>query len=423
MPEAIALLDCNNFYASVERVFDARLHKKPVVVLSNNDGCIVARSNEAKRIGVTMGAPLFKIEGFLAENDAEIFSSNYELYGDMSQRVMEHLQAFTPAVEVYSIDEAFLELDAGMNKKDFDCLGREMQAKIYKWTGVPVSVGIAETKTLAKLANKLAKKSEKADGVLDLYQSPHQELALERTGISDIWGIGRASLIKLKQQNIHTARELRDVELRWARKALSVTGARVITELRGIRAFPLELNPPPRYSITSSRSFGQSVYQLKDVREAVAAFLSKAAEKLRRYKLAAHSITVFISTSRFAKEFDCYSNAATHSAAYPTDINQELQSWAFGCLQNIFKEGFAYGKAGIILGGLVPSDNLTTRMFDDERWERFRRVMCAVDEINRKFGSQTIRFAVAKTAGAWSGKTNRRSPRYTTRLNEILRVR
>ncbi|MDQ4121963.1 MAG: Y-family DNA polymerase [Acidobacteriota bacterium] len=417
MPQAIALIDCNNFYASCERAFDASLRKKPIVVLSNNDGCIIARSEEAKQLGVTMGAPLFKIEGLLDANDAEIFSSNYELYGDMSRRVMENLQQFTPEVEIYSIDEAFLGLDA--EKISLDSLGREIQEKIYKWTHIPVSIGIAETKTLAKIANKIAKKSDKATGVLNLYQSPYQELALEKTAVSDVWGIGRASTVKLKQINVNTAKELRDVDLRWARKALTVMGARVVTELRGIRAFPLELNPPPRYSITCSRSFGETVKDFRDLREAVAVFLTKAAEKLRHHQLAAQSITVLISTSRFVPEGEYYSNAATHSSAFPTDVNQELQAWALDCLKSIYRPEYTYRRAGIILGGLVPSDKLTERMFNDEKWERFRRVMRAVDEINRKFGRNTVRFLVAKPNGKWSGKAGRLSPRYTTKLSEI----
>ncbi len=421
MPEAIGLCDANNFYASCERVFDARLRKKPVVVLSNNDGCVIARSNEAKQLGINMGAPMFKIENWLEQCEVEVFSSNYELYGDMSARLMENLTFFTPEVEIYSIDEAFLGLDAG--KRSFESIGREIKESLLKWTHIPVSIGIAETKTLAKLANKLAKTSDKADGVLDLYKSPYQELALESTPVGDIWGIGRASVAKLKEQNVLTAKELRDIDLRWAKKALTVVGGRVITELRGIRAFPLELNPPPRYSITCSRSFAETITSPKDLRTAVAVYLSKAAERLRHHKLAANSVTVFISTSRFVSDVEYYSNTATHSSAYASDINQELQEWAFKCLGSIYKTGYSYRKAGIILGGLVPAEPLTTRMFDDERWERYRRVMSAVDEINRKFGRGTIRLCVANSAGAWSGRADRRSPRYTTRLNEVLTIK
>jgi DNA polymerase V len=420
MPQAIALLDCNNFYASCERVFDARLRKRPIVVLSNNDGCVISRSDEAKEAGVPMGAKLFKVAGLIDENNGEILSSNYELYGDMSGRVMENLAEFTPEIEVYSIDEAFLGLDE--SKQSFTKIGREIQEAIQKRTGLPVSIGIAETKTLAKLANRIARDSKKADGVLDLFRSPYTDLALKRTAVGKVWGIGPNYVRTLDSNNIKTAFDLRQMDLRRARKLLSVVGARVVMELRGIQTLPLDLNPPPRRSITCSRSFGQNVLESKVLREAVAVFLAQAAEKLRRHRLAAQAVTVFISTNRFNQLSDYYSNSATYNSAYPTDINHELQTWTFNCLDKIFQQGFAYHKAGIILSGLVPAERLTTRMFDETRWQRFRSVMTAVDEINRKFGRNTVRFAVANPNGAWQGKCAYRSPRYTTRLNEVMQV-
>ena len=420
MPEAIALLDCNNFYASCERAFDASLRKKPVVVLSNNDGCVIARSQEAKDLGVAMGAPLFKVRGLLEANDAEIFSSNYTLYGDMSSRVMGSLDEFTPHVEVYSIDEAFMQLDCGA--RTFDNLGREIKEKIGKWTGVPVSLGIAETKTLAKIANRIAKKSEKARGVLDLYKSPHQKLALRRTAVEDVWGIGAAYAQKLKMRGVETALSLRDIDLRWARKMLSVVGARTVVELRGIRAFPLEQNPHLAKSITCSRSFGSAVSDYKDVREAVAVFLSQAAEKLRRARLAAQSVTVFVSTDRLQPVPEYYQNAATYNSAYPSDINQELQAWAYRCLDRIWRDGYEYRKAGVLLAGLTPADKLTSRMYDDERWERFRSVTRAMDEINQKWGRGTVRFGMVDIKAKWRGRAGRISRRYTTRLAEVMQV-
>lgn len=420
MEPAIALLDCNNFYASVERVFDASTQKRPIVVLSANDGCIISRSREARELPVAMGAPLFKVEELLSEHNAAVLSANFTLYGDMSARVMESLQTFTPDVEVYSVDEAFLQIDA--EKNDLTALGFEIQEKLYKWTGIPASIGIAETKTLAKLTNKIAKDSEKTNGVLNLYRSPYLNAALERTPVERVWGVGAASTKKLKQQGIETARQLRDMDLRRARKMLSVVGARIVLELRGVRCLPLDTNPPPRRSITVSRSFGEKITELKFLREAVALFLTRAAEKLRKHNLAAHAITVFVATNRFQPE-NYYSNAATYSSAYPTDVNQELQTRALGCLEKIFRAGFFYCRAGVILSGLVPADKLTARMYDDERWERFRKVMKAVDEINRKFGRDTIRFAVVNPEASWQGKCERRSSRYTTRFDEILRVK
>jgi DNA polymerase V len=255
-----------------------------------------------------------------------------------------------------------------------------------------------------------------------LYRSPYLDAALERTPIEKVWGIGRNYAKTLQKCGIKTALGLRDAELRWARKTLSVVGARIVLELRGVRCLPLDANPPPRRSITCSRSFGERITELKFLREAVAVFLTRAAEKLRRHNLAAHAITVFTATNRF-QPANYYSNAATHSSNYPTDSNHELQTWAFACLEKIFRAGFIYCKAGVILSGLVPADKLTTRMYDDERWERFRRVMRAIDEINRKFGRDTVRFAVAKPDGVWRGRAERLSPRYTTRFGEIMLVK
>jgi len=234
MNNAIALLDCNNFYASCERVFDARVKRKPIVILSNNDGCVIARSEEAKEIGVTMGSPLFKVEALLDEHDAEIFSSNYALYGDMSGRVMNLLQNFTPEIEIYSIDEAFLNLEP--RKKSLDNLAYSIREKIYKWTGIPVSIGIAETKVLAKIANKRAKGSElREKGVLNLYRSDKTELILKETKVNDIWGIGYRSALKLKANEILTAWQMRETDNRFIRRLLTVTGARIALELRGIK--------------------------------------------------------------------------------------------------------------------------------------------------------------------------------------------
>lgn len=421
MGQAIALIDCNSFYVSCERVFDRSLHKKPTVVLSNNDGCVIARSDEARQIGVSMGAPLFKVENLLESNDASVYSSNYALYGDMSSRVMDHLRDFAPAVEIHSIDEAFLALDAAQNK--LDKLGRDIREKLYKWTGIPTSVGIAETKTLAKIANKLVKKSEKADGVLNLYESPYTDLALEKTAVDDVWGIGSAYAAKLKHYGVDDAKKLKNVDIRWARKALTVVGARTVLELRGEPCIPLEISSQQKKTITCSRSFGHSVTDYKDVREAVAVFVATTAEKLRRNNLAARAMTVFISTDRFHPIPQPYSNISTYSSAFPSDSNHELQAWAFSCLSRILKPGYEYRRAGVFLSGLMPSNKLTERMYNDENWERFRFVFRAMDEINRKCGKDTVRFGLPKIQGNWLGHSENRSQRYTTRFNEILCIK
>jgi DNA polymerase V len=422
MSQTIALVDCNNFYVSCERVFDSKLTSRPVIVLSNNDGCVVARSQEAKALGIKMGVPLFQIQQLVEAYDVKVYSSNYALYGDMSQRVMGALQEFTPEVEVYSIDEAFMNLQGCRigSPRDLRDLGFAIREKVRQWTGIPVTVGIAETKTLAKLANHLAKKSDKCAGILNLVRSPYKDEALSRTPVEEIWGVGPAYSKLLKQKQIMTALHLRDVDTRWARKAMTVTGARIVMELRGVSCLPLEVCPQAKKSITCSRSFGKAVETLAEVREAVAFYITRAAEKLRRGKLAASVITTFIQTDRFS-EAPQYYNAGTHTLAYPTDSTQELLASAMDALERIFKEGFKYRKAGVILNGLTPADQLTLRMFDNTH-ERFRQVMVAVDQINRKYGRDTVRFAIASPDGRWKTKFQKRSPRYTTCLQEVLNI-
>jgi DNA polymerase V len=421
MNNAIALVDCNNFYASCERVFDASVKRKPVVVLSNNDGCVIARSEEAKQIGVTMGAPLFKIESLLSEFDAEIFSSNYALYGDMSGRVMSLLENFTPDVEIYSIDEAFMSLEPRRNS--LDNLAHSIREKMYKWTGIPVSVGIAETKVLAKIANRRAKKGElKEKGVLNLYRSDKTEPILKETNVEDVWGIGYRSALKLKANDILTAWQLREMDNRFVRRLLTVTGARIALELRGVKCLPFELVQTKKHSITCSRSFGQTITNYELIKEAVLYFLTRACEKMRKHNLAANAVTIFIGTDRFRPAPEPYSNTATYSSTYPTDSNQEIQEWAIKTLERIFKRGYEYRKAGIILSGLVPKDSLTKRMFDDARFEKQHKLMRAVDELNGKFGKDTVRFGCVKTEGNWKMKQTRKSPGYTTNWNELLTI-
>lgn len=420
MPNAFALVDCNNFYVSVERVFDPKLRRKPVVVLSNNDGCVISRSEEAKQIGIKMGTPLFKVQNLIEQNKVEIFSSNYELYGDMSARFMGTLREFTPEIEIYSIDEAFLGFDP--KRDNLNEIGFSIREKVKKWTGLPTSIGIAQTKTLAKLANRIARKSNKAKGVLNLYHSPFLNEALKITEVGDIWGISRNTVEKLLRHNIKTAFDLSAMDLRAARKLLSVVGARIILELRGVSCLSLETVKPKRHSVTCSRSFGRSIENYPQMREAVAVFAARAAEKLRKQNLAAKFITVFIATDRYNSQPSYYSNAFTCGSIYPTDTNFELQKLAFLCLNKIFDKGYVYKKAGVTLSGLVSADGLTGRLFDEKENERLQRVTKAVDEINRKFGRDTIRFAVANSKGVWQGKCAYRSNRYTTQFKEILTV-
>lgn len=421
---AIALLDCNNFYVSCERAFDATIKHQPVVVLSNNDGCIISRSDEAKEIGISMGSPLFKVHDLLEETETAIFSSNYALYGDMSFRVMNLLQKFTPEVEVYSIDEAFLSLEV-KKRISPESLGLHIREKIYKWTGIPVSIGIAETKVLAKIANKRAKKEKlKTKGVLNLYQSTKVEPILKETEVQDIWGIGYRSALKLKQQNILNGWQLREADNRYIRRLLSVVGARIALELRGIKCLPFEQGEQiKKHNITCSRSFGQTVNQYKYLKGAMLYFLTRACEKLRKHQLTANAVTVFVSTDRFRPIPFEYANSGTFTSAYPTDSTSEIQEWGIETLKRIYKEGFEYRKAGVILSGLLPTEKLTKRMFNEEKFQQHHRLMKAIDEINRKFGKDTIRFGRFEGEEFWQMKQLRKSQSYTTNWNELMKVK
>lgn len=418
MPSAVALVDCNNFYASCERVFDARLIGRPVVVLSNNDGNIVARSNEVKALGIENGAPLFQSLPLLEEHDAAILSSNYALYGDMSHRVMTVLGDFTDEMETYSIDEAFLRLHINP-RESFAELGREIRRRVLKHTGIPVSVGIAETKTLAKIANHHAKRSAKTKGVLDLVRSPYQELALSRVPVASVWGIGSRYAQMLELNGIKSALDLRNAPDAWVRDKMTVVGLRLVQELRGVPCLPLEITPPAKKLLTVSRSFGSATDSVEEVRAAVVFYVSRAAEKLRRQKLAAGSLTVFIETDRFKQEPQ-YSNAVTLAIAPKSDSTMELRELALSGLAKIFRAGFRYRRAGVTLNGLEFADRLTKRLWEDDCYERHRRLMAAIDRLNGKFGRDTVRCGLFPSEGVWRTRFSQRSPRYTTCWDEIM---
>ncbi|MCG3145707.1 MAG: Protein UmuC [Gammaproteobacteria bacterium] len=418
MPSAIALVDCNNFYASCERVFDARLVDRPVVVPSNNDGNIVARSNEVKALGIENGAPLFKVRPLLEAHDAAILSSNYELYGDMSNRVMTVLSDFTDEIENYSIDEAFMRLHINP-RESFAEIGREIRRRVLKYTGIPVSVGIAETKTLSKIANHHAKRSLKANGVLDLARSPYQELALSRVPVADVWGVGSRYAEMLEARGIKTALDLRNAPDEWVRDRMTVVGLRLVQELRGVACIPLEITPPAKKLLTVSRSFGSATESYDELRAAIVYYVSRAAEKLRRQKLAAGSITVFIETDRFKPEPQ-YANAVTLTVAPKSDSTIELRDLALSGLAKIFRAGFGYRRAGVTLGGLELAERVSLRLWENERYERHRRLMAAIDRLNAKYGRDAVRCGLFQSEGVWRTRFGQRSPRYTTCWNEIM---
>ena len=298
MPPVFALVDCNNFYASCERVFNPMLEGEPVVVLSNNDGLVVARSNEAKALGIGMGVPEFQIRPLLRAHHVRVLSSNYTLYGDMSQRVMETLETFCPDLEVYSIDEAFLSL-VGFERHDLTEYGRQIRRMVKQWTGIPVSVGIAETKTLAKIANRIAKRTPDLGGMFDLLDCSDRETVLDRVAVEDVWGIGRNHARVLNQHGITTALQLRGVDDQWIRKRMGIVGLRLVMELRGVSCLDLEQCPAPKQSLTCSRAFGTLIHTLAEMEEAISVYTSRVAEKLRRERLAATVLTVCLTTNEF----------------------------------------------------------------------------------------------------------------------------
>ena len=421
MPPTFALVDCNNFYVSCERVFSPRLTGEPVVVLSNNDGCVIARSNEAKALGIRMGAPLFKVRGLIETHGVHVYSSNYALYGDMSQRVMETLAHFTPVIEVYSIDEAFLDLSGF--RKDLTACGRSMRSTVRRWTGIPVSIGIAETKTLAKIANRIAKKSEKAGGVLDLTDSPYRDHALAITAVEDIWGVGRRYASFLRGAGITSALELRDAPETMIQKKMGINGRRILQELTGVSCYPLEESPPPRKEITVSRSFKAPLEDRTDIGEAVAAFTSRGAEKLRAAHLKANILVVFVMTNPYHRE-SRYFNMETIRLRAATSDTPELIRYAHEALDRIYREGYRYKKAGVTLRDLTPDSHTQTTLFAGDREKHSGEIMRAFDGINQRFGPNTVRYAATgstpdqkwKTVAAW------RSPSYTTRWHQLPTV-
>jgi len=415
--KVFALVDCNNFYASCERLFRPELRDQPIVVLSNNDGCVIARSNEAKALGISMGAPYFKTKDLLARHNVHVFSSNYALYGDLSQRVMTILQQMEPEVQIYSIDEAFVSLPytPGNSQTGY---ASYLQEKIWQCVGIPVSIGIGPTKTLAKLAAKIAKRDPLCGGAFDLTDNPWLDQLLAAFGVQDVWGIGRQAARKLRGRGIMTAWDLRDADDAWLRKRLTVTGLRTALELRGISCQPLDNAPPARKSIISSKSFGRPISTLSDMKEAVVTYLSTAAEKLRKQGSAAEAIQVFISTNTFNPRQAQHVQGMTASLPGPSAYTPHLLKAALHCLDSIFRPGYQYKKAGVMLAGIVPAHQQQMNMFaplDTERHDLMR----AVDRTNQKWGRQTLQVATAGFAKPWQMAQSRKSPAYTTNWSEL----
>src|SRR5262245_57822691 len=419
--KAIALIDANNFYVSCERVFAPRLRGEPVIVLSNNDGCVVARSNEAKALGIEMAAPLFKAQEIVERHGVHALSSNYELYGDMSHRMMEVLEDCSPEVERYSIDEAFITLEAP-DSDLLEKLGRSVKDKVYRQVGIPVSVGIATTKTLAKVASHYAKAWADLDGVFSFTEASVQTPVLRRTPVEEVWGIGARWAAKLRLSGLSTALHLREADESWVRARMSVTGLRIAQELRGIQCHTLDTCPSSRRGIHSTRSFGEVVESREDLRAAVSVFVARACEKLRRERMVAGAISVFVRTNRFNPEERQYAGAATLRLAPMTNLTTEIQAVAFRALDSLFRRGYRYKKAGVMLSDLSPEQSAPQPLWDAEKQARVRSLMFNVDRLNQRFGRETVQFGLFATDGKWRMKLSSRSPRYTTRWDELPKV-
>lgn len=419
--KAVALIDANNFYVSCERAFNPRLRGEAVVVLSNNDGCVVSRSNEAKRHGIRMAVPAFQVRSIIERQGVYVLSSNYELYGDLSNRMMTVLEDFSPEVERYSIDEAFISLEAE-DSAALERLGREIKAKVYRCTGIPVSVGIGATKTLSKIAGFHAKTLPQLESVFDLTPTSLQVAALRQTPIEEVWGVGYRWATKLKGNGIRTAFDLREARDEWIRQNMNITGLRMAHELRGIQCYTLETCPQPRRAINSTRSFGQMVDSLDDLKAAVGMFVARAAEKLRRERMLAGVITVFVRTDRYKLDDEQYSGSLTMQLAPMTNITNDIQAVAFKALETIYRQDLRYKKAGVMLGDLVPDYGLPQPLWGADRNERMRELMANVDRLNRRFGRETVQVGAFISDGKWQMQMNSRSPRYTTRWDELLKV-
>jgi len=419
--KAIALIDANNFYVSCERVFAPCLRVEPIIVLSNNDGCVVSRSNEAKALGIGMAVPYFKVREIVERHGVRVFSSNYELYGDMSHRMMEVLEDSSPEVERYSIDEAFITLEA-QDYVSLEKIGREVKEEVYRQVGIPVSVGIATTKTLAKIAGHYAKSWSELDGVFSITEPSVHTPILRRTSIEKVWGIGARSAIKLRLSGVSTAFHLREADERWVRSRMSVTGLRIRQELRGIQCHTFATSPSSRRGIHSTRSFGELVESRDDLRAAVSMFVARACEKLRREEMVAGAITVFVRTNRFNPDERHYSGAVTLRLAPLTNLTPEIQVVAFRALDSLYREGYRYKKAGVMLSDLSPEQSASQPLWDAEKQAKVRDLMFNVDRLNQRFGRETVQYGLFATEGKWKMKLSSRSPRYTTKWDELPKI-
>ena len=420
LQQSIALVDCNSFYASCERIFNPKLLGKPIVVLSNNDGCIITRSAEAKALGIKMGEPYFKAKKIIEKNNVEVFSSNYSLYGDISQRVMEILLGFSPDVEIYSIDEAFLSFK-GFKNYELSKYCKYIKKTINQWVGIPVSIGIGSTKTLSKIANHLAKKNEEYEGICFLKEKKFIDEALNITEIGEVWGIGKRMSNFLRKNNVYTAKQFTHLNRNWVRKNMGLFGEKTQLELQGVSCLDIGLTTTSKKSCCVSRSFSRPIEKVEELKESIANYGSRVAEKIREENLIAQSMSVFILTNYFNRREKQYSNSIKLQLDYPTNNSMLIVKRAVQGIDRIFKQGYRYKKAGIILYELHNSSSVRG-LLDYDR-SRSESLMKSFDEINYRYGSSTLKIAAEGVQENWCMQRKKISPCYTTRFNEIMVVK
>ena len=419
----IALVDANNFYASVERIFRPDLEGKPVVVLSSNDGNIIARSAEAKHLKIPMGQPLFELAEMVKKHNVQILSANFTLYGDLSARLMRVLNRFVEDIEIYSIDEAFLDLSSYEQVySDLPAFGHQIRGTVNQWLGLPVSVGIAPNKTLAKVANWFAKKRPEYEGVCQLKEPGEISQALTDFPCGEVWGIGHQYNQLLKKNGIETAYALTQCHNVWIQKHMTIDGLRLVDELRGNTRRSIQRYPPPKKSILTSPSFGKPVDDLKTLQEALTTHVVRCAEKLRRQQSAARLVTVYLQTNPFRTQEPQYFNHQSIVLPHPSSATPELLKYAIGVLDAIYKPAYHYKRVRVMLSGFVPQDFQQQNLFTEISDERLRVVSKTIDKLNDKYGRDKIRFAAQGYSDHWRPRSKFLSRRYTTRWNEVLRA-
>jgi DNA polymerase V len=416
-----ALVDCNNFYTSCERVFNPNLQNKPVAILSNNDGCVISLSDEAKALNLPFGAPIFKWEGFCKANKIQILSSNYPLYGDMSTRVMNILKQFSPDVEVYSIDEAFLEFK-GFDNYNFEDYGNQIRTRILKWTGIPTSVGIAPTKALSKVASKIARKFPKETKGFYVIDTEEKRIkALKWIKIEDVWGIGRGLKKRLNLKQVHTAFDFTQLSDQWIRKYFSITEWKLKKDLEGLSKIKLNEQKSKR-AIATTRSFETTFSDIDNIKERISTFATSCAEKLRKQDSSCHMIIVLLSSDRHKKSLQQHRVNKIVSLSYPTDSSLIISNCAVQAVASIFKKGIKYKRAGVIVTGIVPTNNHQLHLFEHEN-PKHKSLMHVIDGMNTKYSDYKIKLANQDLQRTWKMRQERLSPRYTTNLDEIIKIK